>query len=149
MIVCGDIGSKGFDERDDRTNLAGVIDALESVSETKLSPPGKPPCHICASFVFALMRLQASLALLIVEVAPYLESIRHVPGAANKEINAVGAHMVSERKAVLAHAVRKSAVVVPHAGQLRAVSTRIICVGKFDPQIRRVIAEKLWNVDTC
>ena len=149
MVVCCDIGSEGFDEWDDRTDLAWVIDALESVSETKLSLPGEPPRHICAGFVFALMRRQTSLAFLIIERAAYLESIRHVPGAPDKEINAVCPHMVSERKAVLAHAVRKSAVVVPSPRKLGTVPTRIICVGEFDPQICRAIAEELWNVDTC
>ena len=95
MIVCGDIGSKGFDERDDRTNLAWIMDALESVSEAKLSLPGKPPCHVCAGFVFTLVRRQTSLAFLIIEGAACLERIRHVPRAADKEINAVGPHMVS------------------------------------------------------
>ena len=116
MIICGDIGSKGFDERNHRTNLPGVIDALVGVSNAKLSLPGKPPGHIRTTLIFSFMHRQPSLALLIVKIGPYLKSFRHVPRAADKEINAVGAHMVSERKAVLAHAVRKRSVVVPNSG---------------------------------
>ena len=94
MIVCGDIRSEGLDERNHRTNLPRVIDALKGVSKTELSLPRKPPGHISAALIFSFMRGQASLTFLIVKIGPYLKSFRHVPRAAEKEIDAVGTHVV-------------------------------------------------------
>lgn len=149
MIVCGQIGSEGFDEGDNRTDLARVMDALKRISKTKLSFPRKPPGHISARFILSFVHRQPSLSFLIVEVASYLKIIHHVPRAADKEIDAVGAHMVSKRKAILAHAVRKGAVVVPNAGEvITGLPSCVIRIGELDSKIGRVLGKQLRDIQS-
>ena len=149
MIVCGDIGSKGFDERDNRTDLAGVMDALKGISKTKLSLPRKPPGHISA-LLHTFVRAPATLSVVPGSQSCFrLESLRHVPRAADKEINAVGAHMVPKRKAILAHAVRKGAVVVPNAGEvITGLPSCVIRIGELDSKIGRVLGKELRNIQS-
>src|SRR5215813_6113438 len=95
------------------------------------------------------MNRQTSLAFLVVQVASYLEIVRHVPRAADKKINAVCAHMVPEGKTVLAHAIRKGSVVVPNTGELiTGLSSGVVGIGELDAKICRVLGKQLRDIQS-
>ena len=145
MIGSRDVWCKRLYERRHGADLPRVLDALVHIGECELGRRRHPPGQICGHFLFPFEDRLTSPALLIVKVAAELEVLQERTRASDKEIDPVGAHVVSQGKSVLTHAVGIKTVVVPNPGHARLASGKIgICI--LNSQIGRVAGEHLWNV---
>lgn len=140
-------GRESLGKRRGGTNLTGILDALVRVSQHQLGSRRYPPGDIDGCFMLPFMDGLPSLPLLKIQIVAQLHGIGKIPGAPDKNVDRIGAHMMAEGISILAHTTRVIPIVIPNPGKMvRRFPSRIIGIGVFDAEICRVAFDELRNI---